>query len=196
MILLAVIDTETGKEGFTSIAGNMLGIKAVSKRYFSDIKNLLGILPILSSNQEGFVAAYKNGLRVKFKGEEYKRLHKLISNLSTISIWENVANNPEGIKDFVDTMPDEYLPWITKTILDLWNDRNKLFEKASTAYKKVRDYPDRKAQAIEVMKNHKDLSGLIFIMLDDKPPGEMLWKMCKPSFGLPQILKDKKKQTK
>ena len=46
-------------------------------------------------------------------------------------------------------------------------------------------YPDRKSQAEYIMKYHKDISGVIFGLLDDKAVDDRIWKMVKPKHELP-----------
>jgi hypothetical protein len=43
---------------------------------------------VIADSREGFVVRFSNGERMKIKGEEYLRLHKIMTNLSTTGVWE------------------------------------------------------------------------------------------------------------
>jgi len=63
----------------------------------------------LDSNHEGYVVRFADGFRVKVKGDAYISLHKLISGLSTTSVWENIDYNTFIIsKDWLVNVPEEF----------------------------------------------------------------------------------------
>jgi len=45
----------------------------------------------LPAVEEGFVIRYASGHRIKVKGDEYRRIHALISNCTPLAIWEALA---------------------------------------------------------------------------------------------------------
>ncbi|HEX4606634.1 MAG TPA: 2'-5' RNA ligase, partial [Urbifossiella sp.] len=49
---------------------------------------LLALAKTLPPSEEGFVLRFSNGLRLKVKGDEYCRIHRLVSGLSPLSMWE------------------------------------------------------------------------------------------------------------
>lgn len=49
-------------------------------------------LAILPFNEEGYVVKLHSNMRVKFKGEEYVEMHRIISGLSPLIIWERMEN--------------------------------------------------------------------------------------------------------
>ena len=58
---------------------------------------------------------FTNGDRIKIKGDEYIRLHKIVSNISNLSIWESLK---EGIplEDIIKDIPDEFYSKIDECI--------------------------------------------------------------------------------
>jgi RNA ligase len=45
----------------------------------------------LPRDDEGFVVRFSNGLRLKLKGAEYRRIHALISRCTPLAMWEAMA---------------------------------------------------------------------------------------------------------
>ena len=182
-VLLAVIETETGKEIDFREEAKRLGLNC-AKRVNSTIEKLIELLPSLTSDEEGFVAKYNNGLRIKMKGNEYIRLHRLITRFSTISIWDCLRNN-QKIEEFLSGVPDEFYEWVKNKKKELEDNFNGFYEKAKMGFNKVKNLPDRKSQALKIMKDYKEISSAIFGLLDEKDISEILWKKLRPKFELP-----------
>jgi RNA ligase len=170
LVLLAVINTETGEEiNFIEEAKRLEF--SYAEKMGNDLNDLLISLDLLSANNEGFVVKYSNNFRVKMKGKEYIRLHKLISGFSNTAIWELLMNE-QPFDEFLDRVPDEFYQWIKTTKKELEN---------------IKKLPTRKEQALEIIKNYKDISSAIFNLLDSKKEKakKELWKMLKPKFSKP-----------
>ena len=45
----------------------------------------------LPRTEEGFVIHFENGHRLKVKGNEYRRIHALISRVTPLALWEAMA---------------------------------------------------------------------------------------------------------
>ncbi|MCD6436056.1 MAG: hypothetical protein J7L15_06670 [Clostridiales bacterium] len=60
----------------------------------------------LDFNHEGYVLRFKSGVRVKVKGDEYCRIHKLISYCTPLAIWELLLNKENTIQVKND-LPEE-----------------------------------------------------------------------------------------
>lgn len=90
MVLLAVIDNETGAEAlyddlhlmfFHGLWQNFSNIRLVKRYQFNSYDEMKDALDNLPDLQEGFVAQDKTGLRVKFKNDLYLKLHKMRGDL-------------------------------------------------------------------------------------------------------------------
>ncbi len=55
---------------------------------YPDVATLIEAVRPLPGNQEGFVVRFASGLRLKFKGDEYRRLHKCITGVTPLALWE------------------------------------------------------------------------------------------------------------
>jgi RNA ligase len=61
----------------------------IAKRYsFAAISELLALAKELPASQEGFVLRFADGLRLKVKGDEYCRIHRMVSRLTPLAMWE------------------------------------------------------------------------------------------------------------
>lgn len=109
LILLGIIDSFTGKElSYEAVQriGRITGMPVV-ERYNYTIDEMIDLQATLPKDKEGFVVRYESGLRVKIKGSEYLKIHKMISNISPISFWEAMKDGSVRI-DYLKELPEEY----------------------------------------------------------------------------------------
>jgi RNA ligase len=134
-------------------------------------------------NSEGFVLYYPTSdLRLKIKFPEYVRLHKLVTGVNEIAIWEHLREG-KGTGDLIQKVPDEFMKWVTDVESRLRADFAKLWGEAQMAVQMVRGMQTRKEQAQWVMQNAKKVSGSVFSLLDndEKKAADSIWKMVRPS---------------
>lgn len=140
--------------------------------------------------QEGLVFAFNNQghtVRAKMKLDEYKRLHRLVTQVTTKTIWESLKAG-DSFDELLDKVPDEFYGWVKGTIADL-NQRFRNIEASArndmiTAQRVWGN--DRKA--IAKFLNEDDncmFPGVTFAMLDGKDYDDMIWKIVKPKFEKP-----------
>lgn len=188
LMLLAVVDIETGLEDPDLLRDEAarLNFKTAERIRYSDLNHLIESAKKLPGDQEGYVFHWPdhNNLRLKIKGDEYVRLHRLITGFSNKSIWELLANG-QSMDEMLEKVPDEFYQWVKLVKQDLEHSFDYLNDVAGEAYLEVKDLPTRKDQALEIMKNHKDFSDLIFGLLDKKDISSMIWKRLKPKFAKP-----------
>lgn len=67
-----------------------LGWKIAPAHSYNSISDLLATAGMLPATSEGFVLRFSNGHRIKIKGDEYCRIHRLVSNVSPLAIYENM----------------------------------------------------------------------------------------------------------
>lgn len=105
LALLEILDTKTGENRYTS--KNEV-FKIQSRAFpFQNIGEVLDKLRTLPFNEEGYVVQFEDGSRAKFKGDEYVEMHRLISGLSPLTIWERMENGIVS-KEFLATIPEEF----------------------------------------------------------------------------------------
>lgn len=158
----------------------VIGCKVV-KRYdgISDYSTLKGMV---EDNHEGFVVRFSNGDRMKVKGEEYIRLHKVMTNLSTTAVWEVLASGG-SMDTLLKDVPDEFYNVVKEYELSLVNKfieiRDNAISECARIAVRVAD-GDRKSFA-ELAKKYQ-YPGLLFSLLDGKDINQAIWKHIKPEF--------------
>ena len=148
----------------------------------------------ISKDREGYVIRFKNGFRMKIKGDEYVRLHKILTNISNRDIWEYLKDN-KSFDELLEKVPDEFNEWVKTTIRDLKYACFQLRETAGKLhdgfrYGKFGDrYPEptKKEFAEFVMKQQKVLHSIMFAMWEKNNPkvDEIIWKLVKPKYSKP-----------
>lgn len=109
LILLTAFNNVSGTE-FTWFElehlSEIMNMNHVNKHTHS-IEELIKLQKQLPKDKEGFVVKFHNNLRVKFKGEEYCRVHKMISNMTPLAFWESME---DGVvrKDYIAQLPEEF----------------------------------------------------------------------------------------
>lgn len=69
---------------------NAIGWRIAKRHEYGSISDLLATAGTLPATSEGFVIRFINGHRIKIKGDEYCRIHRLVSNVSPLAIFENM----------------------------------------------------------------------------------------------------------
>ena len=144
-------------------------------------------------NEEGFVLKVKEeGLPTwmcKIKFADYCVLHKIVTGLSSKGVWEMLRDD-KSFDEILELVPDEFFEWLTKTKHNLEQSYTIIEDKAKSVYKVVKTLPTRKEQAMELLKNHKDVSAITFKMLDGADYSNLVWDMVKPEkFEQPFVTK-------
>jgi RNA ligase len=153
------------------------------------------------NNKEGFVLRFQPGnFRVKIKFEEYVRLHKIITQVSTYDIWEHLKNGKD-ISELLEKVPDEFDKWVKKTVSTLQYHKYALEEQCGKShdyfrygkYNDVEPEPTKKEFAEHVKKyTNPKLHGLMFAIWDGNRNriDDILWKLIKPEYSKPFWQKD------
>lgn len=186
IVMLGEIRTSTGEE--LDLEYNIqLGFCTVMK--YSGINDYTQLKQIIDNNAEGFVVRFSNGDRIKIKGEEYLRLHKIMTNLSTTAVWEHLKEGGD-INELLKDVPDEFY----KKIKNYESELRYAFYRISEDIGKTFDYKmygkyndkepltDRKEFAEWVQTQPKHYQGILFRMFDKRNYSELIWKLLKPEF--------------
>lgn len=134
-------------------------------------------------NREGFVVKFKSGFRIKLKYEEYVRLHRIITNITSYDIWETLKDNKD-IEDLLQNVPDEFDSWVRNLINDLNNKYNQIYNEYLEIYKNINvNNLDKKSFAEEALKYK--YSSILFNLNKDKSVDKIIWTIIKPKFEKP-----------
>ena len=195
LVVLSMVSNANGKE---LDYDSMLSINEVSG--FPTIKKYDGITDYdtlkdkINGNREGYVIRFKNGFRIKIKGEEYVRLHRILTGFSNVDIWEYLKDG-KNIDELLDRVPDEFDKWVKTTIRDLKYGCFQLRETAGKLhdgfrygkYGDVDPEPSKKEFAEFVMKQQEVLHAIMFAMWDhnNEKVDDIIWKLVKPKYSKP-----------
>lgn len=164
VVLLAKFDAE-GKEYNIEKYKNF----EIVKTY--DIFDLSNIKSKIREDQEGFVVRFDSGFRIKVKGSEYVRLHKIVTELSEKTILESLINNNPIV---LDKVPDEFYDWVKSVEGDYKKKYNEILEDCFSCYKEM---PTRKETAEYFLK--QKYPEVLFKILDKKDYSQQIWKIIK-----------------
>lgn len=171
LVLLAVVHTATGEE----LPLPDIGLPRV-KRY-DGIQDLQALQAIQEENKEGFVVRFKSGLRVKLKFEEYVRLHRIITGVSTRTVWEALMSGMP-IEQYLEKVPDEFYKWFRGVEQDL---RSQFAAIETVCKQEFRSFDSRKEAAAYYLEQCT-YPPVMFKMLDGRPYDEIIWKMIRPEY--------------
>lgn len=194
LVLLAAIWTETGNEyGYAGDPmltpereGERLRLSSAVHLAYNDLSKIVEDTKNLDGNQEGYVFhwPFRNNLRVKMKGKEYVRLHRLITGFSTKSIWECLMNE-QNLDDILQNIPDEFYDWVREKEKELWSQFSKIRNDASSAYHETIQIAGRREKAIFLKEQYPEIMSEVFAMMDEKDWKAIIWKKLRPKFELP-----------
>lgn len=182
LVLLAVCDTETGKE---------INVNNFSFRLRETIPNtaLDKLKELAKPNSEGFVIRFSDGFRVKLKFDEYVRLHRIMTGVNKRRVWD-VLRSGDSLDEYLKGVPEEFENWINATKGELLGEYEHIEAFAKNAFGELMKVTnsgedERKQQALWIMDNAKEFSGILFKMLDGADYSELIWKMIKPESTTP-----------
>ena len=142
--------------------------------------------PFETPGEEGYVICWYGGFRAKVKFAEYCRLHRLITQVSTRTIWEMLrAGEGEKIKEMTERVPENFKSWVYDTLNNLIKDYNDIRAQADMCFaERPGGYEDRGKYAAWV-KTQPANFGLLFALYDGKPIEDRIWKMVEPIWATP-----------
>ena len=159
---------------------------------YNNFNEVLAACHNMGDNEEGYVCvgqklAHGSFARIKVKGAEYLRLHKLanftsINNCKIISFWQN-----DSLDDFVSINP-KFKPQIENVLLYI----NHLIKQSEIAYNCVKDYEENaKEYALHVKTYPHAIQAYLFARKKNNQLNPIeFFKQVKP-----QLLEDKKCQS-
>ncbi len=194
LILLGIIHTESGNEVNIHNSNNEdirlnnminnIGFKVVTL-YKTWGEGFDKLKQEISNDKEGYVIRFKNGFRMKIKGDEYVRLHRILTNISNRDIWGYLKEG-KPLDEILDKVPDEFYDWVRKTKDELLTQYQTLESEYQWIFKIINRAQGTEQRRIfaEYAKIYKH-SGLLFNMLDGKDYSEQIWKLIYPTYSKP-----------
>ena len=171
LVLLAIIDNKTGKD---------IDIYSHELRFEKPQLYELGVLPnvnVLNKNglHEGVVVNY-GSYRLKYKTDEYIRLHRIVTEFTPKRVWESLSSGQR-----IDRMniPEEFIKWLNETENELLAKYNELLNKINQAVAETQNMTNKEI-ALSNDENIKKMREYIFAVRSKKDIEAKVWKTIKP----------------
>lgn len=163
LVLLALINNENGHPlpFDTTKAFALEHGFDLPRSYETNVESLFDLVKTLKgAEQEGFIVRYNDGTQYKIKGEDYLRLHRLVTNLTVKNVFQAWLN------DTAIDIPDEFSQEVT-TYLATFEAQRKLHEaNLRDLWQQSKPYRnERKAFAGFAVK-HPKYKAMLFKLLD------------------------------
>lgn len=173
LVLLGMVETATGKE----LPLVDIGFPIIKK--YDGLKDLQALKALAFDNKEGFVVKFSNNFRLKVKFEEYVRIHRIITQVSSLTIWENLMAK-QSFTEILERVPDEFYDWVKITKAKLEQEYTKIENIAKSEYKEL---ATRKETALYFQTC--TYPKILFSMLDGKDYSETIWRYIRPIYERP-----------
>jgi len=184
--LLAVIDNETGKDDWKEWTkqkdyGWNTPHLHTGLTYLSQLESVKQ-----SDDDEGFVLVWPGGFRLKFKFDEYLRLHKIMTQVTSRNVWMKLKKG-ESIKEWLKDVPDEFYVWVESVVKDLNRQYDEIEAQVTAMADDVQNRLDAGEKRGTVFHSIDDvfLRGLAFAELDGRDNSKKIWGKIKPAADKP-----------
>lgn len=176
-LILTGIFNNFGTDWFCEVSDELY-VPIVKKYSGLDYRN---IKQLNWKNSEGFVVRFSNGQRCKIKFEDYVKLHRQMTNLSTTSIWEALMNG-RPVSSILSDVPDEFYDKVHKYESELRLNYSIAESVSKDAFSKISIHGyNTRSEFATIAKIYQNTS-ILFAMLDGKDYSKMIWKKLKPKF--------------
>lgn len=206
LVLLTVLDNETGEEEFTEehklewgwigdvvqeFDPNSLSVAELQELADENVLLANGLdeqdRVVTGTDMEGYVVRFRNGTRVKVKGTDYLRLHKVLTNCTERSVWE-VLSSGGSFDEFLADVPDEFYTWVTKVTLGLSTEHDRLINEAREDFRYFREQngdSDKKTFAEYALRQPSPSA--LFMLWDGNEDklSDWAWKQLRPEATKP-----------
>lgn len=146
LVLLAAYCSITGNEFSREDVEGMAsrtGMPLVAK-FDHTIEQMIEMQKTLPADKEGFVVRFESGMRIKIKGAEYMRMHKILNSITPLVIWEMMLESKEFAvpSSYMVQIPEEYRDEVfdivfklKKKLIDMLSEVGEDFQKVITETK-------------------------------------------------------------
>lgn len=143
-------------------------------------------------NSEGVVIHFTaSDQRVKFKSEEYMRLHRIVTGVSERRIWEALSSG-DDLNAWLDAVPDECYAFVSTTrdaLLAAHAARHSQFVEQYEAIHSALGEGSTRAQFAASVNQLPDRAerAAMFALLDGRTIDELVWNGLRPERHIPMF---------
>lgn len=139
------------------------GFRRAKKSFFHHFLRLQEHVNTLSSQEEGFVIKFKNGLRLKMKGAEYRRIHALISSITPLGLWKAMYEDVD-ITALRQDLPEEFWTDFDTIIRLITEARDNVLSFVNKAHQKTFELSDKELGLLNEVWLGGPVKGLLFAL--------------------------------
>lgn len=129
---------------------------------YNSIEEMIEVAEKLPYTEEGFVVRFESGYRIKIKGNDYVRIHKLISNVKPLFIWECMLSG-DDMEKIRKELPEEMLSDFDQIHSILKKKFNTIMKEVDETYGKISHLSD-KDLGLWIKDNRSEISNLLFLV--------------------------------
>ena len=129
---------------------------------------------------------------MKIKGEEYCRLHSIITKISSRDIWSYLKDGLP-MDELLEHVPDEFDKWVHEQIDTMKKLYQLIDSRVNHIYLTEIDTDEitcRKDLAMKILTQEKSLRGIFFNMYDGMAYSHMIWAKLYPKYSKPFTVND------
>lgn len=178
LILLGAVDTERGNTYGPYEAAGMLQWSGQTTEVFPEhtMAEFMAGPNANRSNSEGVVVRSGHKM-VKIKQADYLALHKLVTGLSTTSVWESLMDG-YTVAEICAPLPDEFHDWVRTVAHELFEKLERIEDQIDAEFNQ-HDCLTRKMFAESVRES--PLRPWLFLRYDGRDTKEAVWRTLKPA---------------
>ena len=180
LVFLAAFLTETGEE-IVSYESVMRECGFPCVKTYDGYYDYTELRALNWENSEGFVVVFENGDRVKIKFEDYLKLHRKVTNLNALRIWEWYSEGRD-MDECIEYVPDEFYEWIKKQWDQLDKQYNDIYEVCHTEYMKLKGETNTRPEFAKKAVTHQHAK-ILFDFYNMKDVFGSICKLIKPIDG-------------
>ena len=122
---------------------DFLRVRCANIYDFKNIDDVISNAKGLDFNSEGYVIRFKkDGYRLKIKGDEYVRIHRIVSGVTPLAIWEAMKNKID-YTDVRKEMPEEIQKDFDQILSILNNQYDSFINEVKFLYESTKSFSDK-----------------------------------------------------
>lgn len=144
LVLLAAYDG-LGKElNYAELKdeASLMGWRVAKRYQFESFDSMASYINEMDASEEGFVLSFANGIRLKLKGAEYRRLHAMIDGITPLNIWQMMLDGVDTVA-YRTEIPEEFATDFDAIVGILFDKKQSLQEQIAAFHQDTKDLSDK-----------------------------------------------------
>lgn len=200
LVLIGGFENDSGRE----LSRLELEVRSALYRWpLVDVWDLDDLASIVSHSKkidgkhiEGWVAYWpEENIRVKIKGADYCRIHKLATKLTTRRVWEMLWENPNKptmtFEELEKVLPPDYYQWVLERRQEFEVRHFQIMISATSALEVGKMlFPGNRRLLYEYLTtNYPKISKIAMLIFDnlESKASDVAWRMLRPEHEIPII---------